>query len=493
MSVGYKIGPVQQKTLIAGLRTSQIVLMVTAVFGGILLVSVIRGQVGILLAVFLIATCVGLSFAFVGGRPVDAWIPALFKYFTGVLSGQRRSISSAPHEGFIMGSERGVSSPPPPLKGVRILKVNLSNNRQIGIVKDSKMGTYSAIVQLAGQSFGLLDHSEQAQKLEAWGGVLSGCARQGSPVHRLQWIERTVPEVGDAMAAYLQDSAEVDEDHPLRESYEELIASAGPITQEHLLMLVITISARKSARDMRRRGKGDTGACEVLIREVKNIESHLRNADIEVIGLMTPREVSMAFRTAFDPGVINGLVGRGLESPELRGSAPRNAWPMATEDNWDYYKTDNIVHRCYWISEWPRVEAPPDFFAPVLLQTTATRTVSVVMEPIPPATAFRKTESAHTNFVADEDIRAKAGYLHTARRQREYESVLQREEELSDGHALFRFSGFVVVSANNLDRLEEAASDVEQAAYQSRLELRPCYGEQAIAFSVCLPLGRGVK
>ncbi len=53
-------------------------------------------------------------------------------------------------------------------------------------------------------AFGLRDSAEQERKLDAWGAVLASCARDGSPVRRLQWIERTLPAQGDELAAYLQ-------------------------------------------------------------------------------------------------------------------------------------------------------------------------------------------------------------------------------------------------------------------------------------------------
>ena len=71
-------------------------------------------------------------------------------------------------------------------------------------------------------------------------------------------------------------------------------------------------------------------------------------------------------------------------------------------------------------------------------------------------------------------------------------SCVRREVELADGHAQYRFSGYVTVSAHNPDELEEACGRVEQAAGQCGLELRRCYGDQASTFLCTLPLGRGL-
>ena len=70
---------------------------------------------------------------------------------------------------------------------------------------------------------------------------------------------------------------------------------------------------------------------------------------------------------------------------------------------------------------------------------------------------------------------------------------MRREVELADGHAQYRFSGYVTVSAPDPDELEEACGRVEQEAGQAGLELRRCYGDQARAFACTLPLGRGLS
>ena len=70
--------------------------------------------------------------------------------------------------------------------------------------------------------------------------------------------------------------------------------------------------------------------------------------------------------------------------------------------------------------------------------------------------------------------------------------MARREVELADGHAQFRFSGYVTVSASDPDALDEACGRAEQAAGQAGIELRRCYGDQVDAFLCTLPLCRGL-
>jgi hypothetical protein len=175
------------------------------------------------------------------------------------------------------------------------------------------------------------------------------------------------------------------------------------------------------------------------------------------------------------------------------GVSPRNAWPMRAEERWGYYRTNDVVHATYWIAEWPRIDVGPDFLAPLLVQTRSQRTVAVTMEPVPPLKAMRAVGFAKTADVADEELRQKLGFLGTAKRRNQADAVARREQELADGHADVRFSGYITVTADNPEALAEACGEVEHAAGQSRLELQRCDGEQEIAFSYTLPLGRGLK
>jgi hypothetical protein len=71
--------------------------------------------------------------------------------------------------------------------------------------------------------------------------------------------------------------------------------------------------------------------------------------------------------------------------------------------------------------------------------------------------------------------------------------VLRRESELADGHAEFRFSGYVTVGGATEAELDVACAEIEQAARQANLELRRLFGQQAEAFTWTLPLGRGLR
>ena len=69
------------------------------------------------------------------------------------------------------------------------------------------------------------------------------------------------------------------------------------------------------------------------------------------------------------------------------------------------------------------------------------------MEPLDPARALRSAENARTNEISDDELRARMGFLATARRRRQQQALVEREQELAEGHSGVRFSGYVTVSA----------------------------------------------
>ncbi len=179
------------------------------------------------------------------------------------------------------------------------------------------------------------------------------------------------------------------------------------------------------------------------------------------------------------------------DSPAEAESPAAWPWPMATEAHWDAVHTDGTWHATYWIAEWPRVEVTPDFLGPLLFSPVR-RTITLTLEPVSPSRAARQVAQARTADIADGELRRRNGFLVTARHTREKESVEERDAELAEGHAQFRFSGYVTVTADGREALRRDCAAVEQAAGQSRIELRLLYGEQDVAFTCSVPLGRGL-
>jgi hypothetical protein len=103
----------------------------------------------------------------------------------------------------------------------------------------------------------------------------------------------------------------------------------------------------------------------------------------------------------------------------------------------------------------------------------------------------RRAEHDRTSGAADAELRRRHGFAVTERARHEHETTARRERELAEGHASFRFSGYVAVTATDEHALASACGRVEQAAALAQLELHRLYGSQEEGLSFTLPTGRG--
>lgn len=492
----YRFPPLERRGLIAGVTGSQLAVAATGCAAALVVLRLLPNPVGTGLAVSVVAATVVAACWNVAGRSPGAWAPVAASWLRRRFSQPERS--DAPVTGTtVAGSPH--AAPPFVLAGVRLSAApQVPGSPPMGVVRDIKAGTLGAMLAVRGTSFSLLDPTEKQRRLDAWGAVLAGLCRDGSPVHRVQWVERATPGDRDGLRRYLDQSARPGRDGGgARDSYAELISGAGPVGQAHASVVVLAIHLRKSARAARAFGRGQAAACGVLRRELRLLEGQLRQAELIVDRVLTVDEVVATFRSAFDPHLPPSSSGGGRDPSPMAdpgpGRDPSRGWPLANDEGWAAWRADGSWHATYWIAEWPRIEVGPDFLSPLLLASSGCRAASVVMAPIPPARAAREVEAARTADLADEQLRQKAGFLTTARRRREAEGVIQRESELADGHAEFRFSGYVTASAPTAQELEVACAEIEQAARQSNLDLRRLYGQQAEAFTWTLPLARGLR
>ena len=476
----YVFDPLDRRGLIAGLRTGQVVVLGAGVVVATATLRSAGPGLGVLLALVAVATAVAVAFVPVAGQSAEQWAPAVSRRVVR-LATQRTRTAPVPRLRF----GRGIGGRPEPelprcpdglagLAGVRIVEVVEPGGVKVALIRDRAQRTVAAVVAVRGRSFALLDPADKARRLGSWSGVLAGLAREGGPVRCLQWVERTVPGDAAALVRHLDESGALGPDDPRAASYADLVSEAGPLGQHHECFVVLSVRARSHPRE----------AQDTLLRELRLLQGQLRSAEIDVVGVLGAREIGAVWRSAFDPWI-------GPYTTEL-GVAPERSWPVATEEAWSSWRTDRTWHATFWIAEWPRRDVGPDFLAPMLLHISAQRTLSLLMGPLPPSTGIREVESARTAHAADEQLRQRAGFLSTARRLREAEGAARREAELADGHAAYRFSGYLTVTAQSEAELEDACGEVVQAGHQCRVDLRRLYGIQDLAFAWTLPLGRGL-
>ncbi len=500
-----------------------------------------------------IGTGVGVAVAFwpVQGRTGDQWFPLVVRWaWTGGL-GARRQLAHAPGNGHrlivatpgrgehplghahdqIAGTRRNevidIRRVPEVFRsmarrtvfdGVHIVAVPLGGDPsapELGVVVDGPSRTATAVLAVRGHSFALLGPSDQDARIGAWARTLSSMAREGSEVHRIQWIESCLPDDGTAVRRYRADHALLGPDSAAGRSYQTLVDGAAPVTRRHRVYVSLSVRTSRPFRAGHSARKGATAAGDVLPREIHMLHRALEGADITVDGVLGPGALSRVIGEAIAPVDADsdsaGTAGSGIAGSGGTRSADRTdrqvggqaarpddapvgrwPWPIAIEPSWDAVRTDGTWHAVYWIAEWPRVDVTPDFLGPLLFSPVR-RSLIMVMEPVSPLRAARQVAQARTADLADGELRRRGGFLVTARHRRQKESVEDRDTELADGHAQYRFSGYLTVTADAKSELAASCSSVEQAASQSGLELRLLYGTQDAAFACSLPLGRGLS
>jgi len=379
----YVFGPLDRRALLLGLRGSQVAVLGAALLVVLAVMAGVSAPANVPVAFAVAAVAALVCFLPVADRTLEEWAPVTLRWASQRLSGGHRFQSKAPSLGHSSAGE-ATADLPATLQGIEILAAEAALGRQIGVIADRRGDTYTALLAVAGEAFALRESSEKTRLLAGWDSVLRSFGGEASPIQRVQWLERTAPDDGDALGRDLRARIAVPLSSAMARSYLEVLDDAGPVSTQHDVLLAVQISPRRAGKLMRQPGLSkDEAACRILVDQLRRLEGQLLRADLHpVAGGLTPRMTARALRLAADPQARTGLAQRALHHPDFAGVDPANAWPLAAEATWRTYRTDSAVHATYWVAEWPRATVGPDFLAPLLLATDSTRTVSVTMEPI---------------------------------------------------------------------------------------------------------------
>jgi hypothetical protein len=444
----YRFGPRERGRTLAGWRAGQIITVALGLVIGVLVLRLQPTPVGVAVALVVLVLCGGLATWPIAGRTGEEWFPVVVAW--GVRRAGRRGA-------------RSLDS----LTGLELLRAGWHD---MGVVHDRRGHTLTAALSVRGQSFALLGPEEQDRRVGGWSSVLAALAREGSPVRRVQWLASSFPDDERGAHEYLAARAVGDVASASLASYQDLLADIDADACAHDVVLTVQVRAPKSLET----------ACQLLEREAASLTRQLGDADVLVDAVLSTDDLARLLLRTYEPRA-------GDES-----ASPTDPWPMAMEESWEHVRVDGLWHATFWVAEWPRIEVRSDFLAPLLLSSTRA-VLSVVMEPLGPEEAARKVEASRTADLADSELRRRGGFVSTARRIRESEVLARREAELAEGHASFRYAGFVTVSAGSAEELASVCDAVQHAAGQCRLALRRLYGEQASAYTCTLPLGRGLR
>lgn len=478
----YGLRPVQfsrltRRGILLSLSLPQLVILAIAV---LTVVGALYAGGGMLLAwtapVWVV--CALLAWVPAGGRKLVEWIPVTSRWAWRITGRQ-------------LAYRRRIIRPRP--AGTLSLPGDAANLREwvdpetgAAMIHDSHNQTLTAVVGVSHPAFVLLDPGEQERRVTTWGRVLATTCRSGK-IARLQISERTLPDAGTGLVEWWHRHG-TDDGSWTATTYKELIDRAGPAGERHATTISLALDLKAAARQIRTSGGGITGGAAVLRQEMTTLSTALRAAELSVTGWLTPGEIAVILRSAYDPAA-----GASLERHGDLGRTLATAGPVAVTETWDRLRSDSANHAVLWISEWPRSQVYPGFLAPILLSSGIQRTFSLVCTPVRADQAARDIRKKKTELISDAAQRARIGQIEDAQQTAEYVDVLQQEADLTAGHGVLRYTGLIAISAPTPDALDAAVAAVEQAAIQASCETRRLVGQQAQAFTVAaLPLCRTV-
>ena len=381
---------------------------------------------------------------------------------------------------------------PAALAGLELLDIaaTVPGSGSMAVVHDRKAATVSLVVRVAGEGFPVASLGEQDGLVAGWGGALAPLARARCPVTRVTWQEWCHPVGVGAHRDYLA-SIRHDRDSDAARDYDQLLTAQAPATIAHEVLVTVTVDLRRV-----RPGRGRphlAAGIDVVVDEVRLLCSRLEAAGLQVHGVLDPAGLTAAVRVRSDPGRSRDVETLRCSLAAAVGKGALEWGPMAVEADWFHTRVDCSVHRSFRVAGWPLLPVTADWLGPLLAGDAATRTVTVVMEPVPITRAAMDANRQLTSIEADQEQKERHGFRLTARERRRHADVEAREQELATGHPEFRHVGFVTVTAADLDELDDACARVEQGAAQALLDLRPLAARQTDGWVASLPVGRSVR
>ena len=434
------------------------------------------GGAGVALSAPLWITSLTLAFAPWDGRPAIETLPTASHFAWRRMRGQTRHRvrPDAPRPAGTMALPGDAAA----------LRFHIDTDTGTAMVHDPHAGTLTAVALVRHPAYVLLSPDEQARRVHGWGRALASLANAGG-IARIQVLEISLPDSGAGITGWWEQQGTKNADQWAVREYEELMRTCAPAASTHRTLVALSLDLKAARGYIRRHGRGMRGAAAALRQEMTSLEAGLRGAELHLACWLDEPELAGAIRTAYDPGAE--------PDSTVAACSLSTAGPVAVDEQWDHLRHDTGYSCVLWISEWPRVDAPPSFLHAVVFRPGVRKTLSITATPVPTVTAMRDIRRSKVEYATDASQKARLGALADLSDAAEWSDVIDRERALLNGHADIRFTGLIVVTAPSVDELDAAVAEVERAAVQCGCETRRLVGQQARAYAAAaLPLARKV-
>jgi hypothetical protein len=450
-----------------------------AVLGAAVVVIVISLMAGgveglVFSGIFLWGPLTATAFVRVQGRPVVEWAPVWLHWRARVSTGQTE------YRAKIVDAPRPAGTLALPGEGAPLRF--FVDEQGICYVHDPWRQTLTAVLAVEHSAFALLSPDQQAQHVWGWGRALANLGASES-FSAVQVLESVVSDPGTAVKKWWTENGEHDGSFASK-AYDDLLSQTSLASATHRSTVSLSLDMRRG-KAIAQAGGGVKGAAEVLSHDMESLELSLRAADLRVGHWLGADELAVVVRSAYDQEA-----SLTTASP---GAALAHAGPIAVSEHWDRLHTDSGWATVLWISEWPRLDVPPDFLHHLIFTSGVRRSFSLIARPLSTSTALRQIRKEKTEVLADRAQKAKIGAVESLSDVQEYRDIEAREQALIAGHADVELAGLVAVSAPTEPELKAAVSAVSRAASQASCETRILYGQQSQAFlSAALPFARRI-
>ena len=442
----------------------------------------------------------GSAMVRVAGRTADEWASSFLSYQYLRLRGLTKFASGPFNPAFARTAEKDAGwDLPGILAPLELLEVDGGAAGSIGVAHHRIDKTFTAVARVSTPGIGLIDSFRRGQRVSSWGSLLAGLCVEGSPITRIQVMQRTVPESGASLRRW--DAAHQDPEAPglAVNTVRTLLATSTLASSRRETFLAFTLDARRAAGPIKSAGGGADGAALVLARHLRAQSSQIVAADLQIEAWLTGRDLSEVIRTAYDPDAARHLAERRANhgaptAPGMpAGVAPEFAAPSAAVSEPTFYKHCGAITATYWISAFPRTHVSATSLAPVLGEAAHRRAYSMHIQPLPPRVAEKLVMRERMSRSVQVRLRQRTGQIVPEHEQVALERAEQQDAERAAGHGLVRFTALVSVTVTDIDQLPDACAALEADAAAANLECQRVYYAQDTAFAaVALPLGQAL-
>src|SRR5262245_32939692 len=172
----YRFGPLERRGLIGSLRPIQVIAIASSLLGAVVLLRTLPNGAGAFAALALVLLGGAFCFWPIAGRSADDWLPVVTRYGRRAVNGGHRYRSPGPAAGVTAkphDSPEPAVAVPATAQGLELLAAPC-RGESVGVVKDRRTRSYTAVLAVKVTSFGLLDRVEQEARQSGWGSVLAG-------------------------------------------------------------------------------------------------------------------------------------------------------------------------------------------------------------------------------------------------------------------------------------------------------------------------------